>query len=350
MKNKSLNKEYYIFSNTEFDIAIRKMNLNKIGFLAVLKSNFQLIGILTDSDLRNAFLEKKTELMEIINKNPITMNYRESRHNIVSKLRNLYLRHMPVVDDNNILIDVVVLANEERMFKKNKVVIMAGGIGSRLGSLTENMPKPMLNIGNRPILEHIIYNCKSYGFSKFVISVNYKQEVIKNYFKDGSQFGIDITYIEEKKKLGTAGALSLIKNIEDDFLLLNADVITSLNLDKLITYHLKLKSLITIAVKNSKLTIPYGVIQKDKKGNYINIEEKPVLDYQINAGIYIISPKILNLLNKNVYCDINHLINKVKNKDINIYEFEDFWIDVGTKDNYQEINNKFLNVPDLLQI
>ena len=90
---------------------------------------------------------------------------------------------------------------------------MAGGIGSRLGSLTENMPKPMLNIGNRPILEHIIYNCKSYGFSKFVISVNYKQEVIKNYFKDGSQFGIDITYIEEKKKLGTAGALSLIKNI-----------------------------------------------------------------------------------------------------------------------------------------
>lgn len=345
-----INKNYYIKHNLSLEDAIIKMNLNKIGFLAIVDEKFSLVGILTDSDLRTAFLEKKNTLIDIINKNPITTLENVPRSKIISQLKNSYMRHMPVVDKNNILKEVIVLAHEERYFKKNKVIIMAGGLGKRLGYLTRNKPKPMLNIAEKPILEHIIKNCISYGFSEFIISVNYKQDVIKKYFEDGSSLGVNIEYIEEKKKLGTGGALSLIDEINDDFLVLNGDILTTINLDNLLNFHLENRSFATICAKKSHFIIPFGVLEKNYKNDFISIKEKPSIEYLVNAGIYAFSPKSINLLKKNHYIDLPKFIQRLQlqNMNIKIFEFDNFWADIGNLENFKEVSEQYSNIPSFL--
>ena len=343
-----LNKNYYINCNASLDDAILKMNINKIGFLAVVEDNFYLIGILTDSDLRKAFLEKKFNLKEVINKNPITMLHNIEKNSVITKLNQSYMRHMPIVDKDNILKDIIILAHEQRKFKSNKIIIMAGGLGSRLGELTKYKPKPMLNIGEKPILEHIIKNCIYYGFSQFMISVNYKQELIKEYFGDGSLFGINIEYIEENKRLGTGGALSIINYLEQDFIVMNGDIISSINLDDLLKSHADNNSDATICVRETSYKFPYGIIKKTKDNNFLSIEEKPIINYHINAGIYAFSPRSLDYLNKNEYCEITWFIKKIKENQlkVKVFEFSDFWVDIGDIDNYREINNKYSKIPD----
>lgn len=344
-----IDENYYIKKNASLDDAIIKMNLNKIGFLAIVDNEFKLVGILTDSDLRTAFLEKKIDLLEIINKNPKKMTDNIPKEKVLSELKQSYLRHMPIVNNKNVLVNVIVLANEQRKFKSNTVVIMAGGLGTRLGDLTTHTPKPMLNIGEKPILEHIIKNCLSYGFCNFMISVNYKQEVIMNYFGDGSFLGANIQYIEENKRLGTGGALSLIKAIEENFIVINGDVVTSVNFDELFNFHIENDCIASVCVKKSSFSLPYGVVNKTNENDFLFIEEKPSLDFYINAGIYVLSRTALKFLNKNEYCDMPWLIKKLKDKKsmVKVFEFTEFWSDIGDHDNYNDINKKFSKLPNL---
>ena len=246
-----------------------------------------------------------------MNANPIKMLDDEPRQLVITKLKKMYLRHMPIVDKKNVLKDIIVLAHEERKFKSNKVIIMAGGLGARLGKLTENTPKPMLNLGKKPILEHIIKSFCSYGFSKFSISVNYKQEIIKDYFRDGSKLGVEIEYIEEKKKLGTIGALSLLKDTDESFVI-NSDIITSLNFDDLMNFHHKNKDIATICVRNKTFSIPYGIINKNSNGKFKNMQEKPDINFLVNGVFMFFSPEIKKFLKKNEYCDIPDLLHKIK--------------------------------------
>ena len=227
MKNLILEKEKTIKD------AILLLNKNKNGFLAIVDSNSRLIGILTDGDLRRGILYDKKELELIINKKPITMPSSTSKEAALQKLREIGRRHLPLVDGNNTLTEIVTLGEDDFVIKKNQIFILAGGLGKRMGKLTKETPKVMLPVGSKPILEHIIVSFRKQNFTNFIISVKYKSKLIKEYFNDGSKLGVNITYIEEKNSLGTGGSLSLIK---DDFLepliVINGDIVTTLDLSE----------------------------------------------------------------------------------------------------------------------
>ena len=277
-------KNMVLSSASTFKEAIKIIDQNGNGFLAIVDDRNKLIGILTDGDIRRAILDDKTDLLDIINKEPIVMESGTAKQQVIHRLKELHRKHMPVVDADGILQDVITLDDDEFDLKPNWVVIMAGGLGTRLGELTKDVPKPMLMAGQKPMLEHIIEMFDSHGFTKFILSVNYKSEVIRNHFKNGQEFGVEIEYLEETKRLGTGGALSLMDpDIHEPFFVTNGDVITSVDYEKLLDYHKSNNASATMCVRKSSYQIPYGVIEIDSNNNILGLEEKPKHDFYINS-------------------------------------------------------------------
>lgn len=336
-------KNMVLTNSSTFKDAIKILDQNGNGFLAIVDENQKLIGILTDGDIRRAILDNKTNLLDIINKDPMTMDRGLTRQNVVHRLKELHRKHMPIIDQDGILHDVITLDDEEFDLKPNWVVIMAGGLGTRLGELTKDTPKPMLEVGNKPMLEHIIEMFVSHGFTKFMLSVNFKAKLIKEHFKDGQDFGIEIKYLEETKRLGTGGALSLIDlDLDEPFFVINGDVITSIDYEKLLDYHKENTSSATMCVRKSSYQIPYGVIELDKKNNIIALSEKPKYEFFINTGIYVLSPEVLEYVPKDEFFDLPSLF-KLLNEDGHLtksYEISDYWIDMGHPEDYNSIINK----------
>ncbi|MCG2718016.1 MAG: NTP transferase domain-containing protein [Nanoarchaeota archaeon] len=211
-----------------------------------------------------------------------------------------------------------------------KVVIMAGGLGTRLRPLTFSIPKPLLPVGEKPILEIILSKLKKHGLTDIILSVGYKSELIKTYFGDGSKFGVKIDYFDEEKRLGTAGSLNMIKkeyNLNEPFLVMNGDILTKLDFKKMITYHLNKKACMTVGIKNHKMQSPFGVIHLN--GDAIEeIKEKPILRFNISAGIYILDPEVVDLIPQNEYFDMPMLIKSCidKSKNISAYSIKEYWL------------------------
>ena len=325
--------------------AVRKLDANGNGFLAIVDQNNKLIGILTDGDIRRGFLKGSKELMEVINFTPETMDEHSKKDEIIHKLRESHKKHMPLVNQSGILIDVFILDDERFNIKPNWVVIMAGGMGTRLGELTRDMPKPMLPLGGKPMIERIIELFKSSGYKKFMISVNCKSKVIKKYFGNGKKFGIDVVYLEEKDRLGTAGALSLIDTrlITETFFVVNGDVITSLDYDEMLKFHKSNNSDATMCVKENSYQIPYGVIQTNEDNSIVAIEEKPTNYYYINTGIYTLEPGVIDILGKNCYSEMTDLFGTLSNnkKIIKSFKLEGHWLDLGMPNDYYSAKSQF---------
>lgn len=205
-----------ITENITIKEALKVIDKGAIRIALVVDENNKLLGTLSDGDIRRGLLKNHTledSIKELYFKTPITALYSESKERIIQKAIKNQVYQIPIVDDNNCLVDIVNLATLLNVSKKrNRVILMAGGLGTRLRPLTEDIPKPMLKVGNKPILETIIKNFASHGFVNITISLNYKAEIIREYFKDGSDFGVNIDYVEENTRLGTAGALSLLKS------------------------------------------------------------------------------------------------------------------------------------------
>lgn len=339
MRNKLILEE-----NTKFEEAIELLDKNGNGVLPVVDKRGELLGIITDGDIRKAILNKQLDLKHIINKNPYKLNINLTQKQKIQYLKTIRRRHLPLVDANNKFVEMFTLDDVDFKINSNWVVIMAGGLGSRLGELTKDTPKPMLEVGNRPMLEHIIELFVSHGFTKFILSVNYKAEVIKDYFKDGSSFGVEIKYIEEKKRLGTAGALSLIDfEINEPFFVTNGDVMTTLDFEKLLKFHISENADATMCTIRDSYQIPYGVIEIDNKNNITQIMEKPKYDFFINTGIYILNSNSLKYIPHDEYFDMPSLFTILndENKSVKSYEISDYWIDIGKKEDYIRINDDF---------
>jgi dTDP-glucose pyrophosphorylase len=336
-------KNLVLSEASSFKDAIELLDNNGNGFLAITNKLGQLLGILTDGDVRRAVLDGKTELSTIMNTKPMTMNEGQSREKVILKLKKLHRKHMPIVDDNMFLKDIVILDEEGFNLKPNWVVIMAGGLGTRLGKLTKDTPKPMLEAGSKPMLEHIIDMFVSHGFTKFMLSVNYKSEIIKEYFNDGSGFGIEVKYLEEKKRLGTGGGLGLIDiELNDPFFVTNGDVFSSLDYIELLEYHKEQNAAATMCIRKDIYQIPYGVIEVDDKNNIVTMEEKPVKEFFINSGIYILDPKVLSYIPKDEFFDLPSLFDILKNSGEKTKSFKiiDYWIDIGSPSDYKAIIKK----------
>ena len=314
--------------------AIKKLDKNNIKFLIVVDRSGKLVGTITDGDIRRGLLRGITtnqKTSDIMRKNPFFLKFGENKDIAIKMMKRHKIVYLPIVDKRMKVIELEILKQSNDKKKMNPVLIMAGGFGTRLMPLTENIPKPMLIIGNRPILETILMKLAKEGFENFYISVHYKSEIIKNYFKDGSSFGIKISYLQEKKPLGTGGAISLLpfKEINKPIIVMNGDIITDLNFNSLIEFHQNNKAFATVCCSKYTIKVPYGVITQ-KNNEMTSLIEKPSQDFFINAGIYIFNKGILALLNSNKM-DITDVLNKINRskKKISVFPIHEKWIDIG---------------------
>jgi dTDP-glucose pyrophosphorylase len=323
---------------TSFEDALRLLDSNGNGFLPVVNASNKLLGILTDGDIRRAILNNTRNINEIINRNPSVANISEPRSAIIRRLHHMKRRHMPVVDNNGLFVDVVILNDFNEKSFANKIVIMAGGLGSRLGTLTQNIPKPMLPIQGRPILEYIIENLKSQGFTQFILCLNHKAEIIKDYFQNGEKWNVVIEYTQEDIRLGTAGALSLIEasKIKDPLIVLNADIVTNIDFQELLSFHNSSGSHATMCIKRQAYEIPFACVEFDESMNIKSLIEKPKVDNYINAGIYVLSPDVLPTVPKNEFYDMPSLFHDLIKKkfSVKVFTFEDYWVDIGHPKDY----------------
>jgi dTDP-glucose pyrophosphorylase len=325
--------------------AMKKLeNLTQTGYetLYVLENN-KLLGTLCISDIRRALVNR-----DISNSMPVVEFIKRNFHYLIDnkKYPKEYLeklkkfRFVPVVSKQMDFIKFVDIA--QLLSKPNKVVLMAGGLGSRLGDLTKNTPKPMLKIGEKPILEIILEQFKKYHFYDFYISVNYKAEKIIDYFKGGKDFDVNIKYIRETNKLGTVGCLSLIKKeIKEPIVLMNGDVICNIDFDKLLDFHKKNNFLVTVGATKYSINIPYGVLVEENSVLKI-IEEKPTKSYLVSGGIYVINPEVLKLIPNNEYYDMPMLIDKIINTDkVGVFNIENGWIDIGKIEDFLKVQTEY---------
>lgn len=334
--------KYTILIDQNIEEAIKLLTDNKIKILVVLDSNKYVLGTITDGDIRRGFIKKytmNTTVDNIINTNPITCS-NEDKDEIILNIMNINkIQQIPIVDSDKKLIKVVTYFELlENKNLSNKVIIMAGGLGKRLRPLTNDIPKPMLKLGDKPILEIIIDGLSKHGLTDIYLSVNYKAEIIKDYFGDGSKFGVSIKYIEEDKKLGTAGALGLMNEIPNEsFLVMNSDLLTSVNYTSLFNEHKNNNSSATMCVKSYNIEIPYGVIGIENN-EIISIDEKPKHNFYINTGIYVLEPEVFKYIQDNSFLDMPDLFKKciLGNKKTNSYLLKEYWKDIGQHNDFEE--------------
>jgi dTDP-glucose pyrophosphorylase/predicted transcriptional regulator len=314
--------------------------------LVVDKMNI-LKGTITDGDIRRGLLnvgQKKLTASDIMNKNfhfgSVDNGNLQNRKIMKSKS----IRHLPILKNGKV-IDLIV--NEDLLEEKiieNPILIMAGGEGKRLRPLTNDCPKPMLKVGNKPILEIIIEKCIKQGFRNFYISVNYLKDVIIDYFEDGSAWGINIEYLSETKPLGTGGCLSILPcDITLPIIVLNGDVLTRVNLNEILQFHLEQKAWATLCVRNYTYNIPFGVVEL-KKGLVMKIDEKPDIVKKVNAGMYVLDPEILNYVPPRTFIDMPDIISAslCEGKVVEAFEIHEDWLDIGQPSTLEQAR-KFWN-------
>jgi dTDP-glucose pyrophosphorylase len=313
----------------------------------VVDGQRRLLGTLSDGDARRGLLnglsltDKVTAAMHL---NPTVARASETRHAILSMLRQSGLRQMPVVDTEGVVVGMEViddfLKTPER---ENWVVIMAGGLGKRLEQLTRDTPKPMLRVGSRPLLETIVMGYAAQGFRRFYFAVNYKAEQIEHHFGDGRGFGVEICYLREQLRLGTAGPLSLLPEAPaQPIVVTNADLLTKEDFGDMVDLHAESGADATMAVRDYEMQVPFGVV-RERDGYIHTIDEKPVQRFTVSAGIYVLSPQVLELVPQATQFDMPKLFELSAQRGLRArcHRIEGYWLDIGRLPDYERANLEF---------
>ncbi len=324
-----------ISPNLQIHKVIEIIDRNSRQIAIVTNEEGELLGTVTDGDIRRGILKGiplSSSVSLIMNPHPVTIPKMNDRKSIIDILKANKIRHLPVIDEERRVIGVERLEEQLTDPHNNSwVVIMAGGRGKRLRPLTDDCPKPMLEVGEKPLLQTTLEQLTLQGFTRFCISVNYKSMQIKDYFGDGSKMGAEIYYIDEKKRMGTAGSLSLFPfETSDPILVLNGDILTKLSFKQFVDFHREHQAVATIAVATYGFQVPYGLIRTDHD-RLVGFEEKPVFSSFINAGIYVLNPEVLDCVPKDSYFDMNDLFKVLlQNKEpVCIFPIREYWIDIG---------------------
>ena len=320
------------------------LNQNSLGVLLIADSEYNLLGVVTDGDIRRGILARRSleEPIEMVmNREPVIGLKNERAGRLRRRMWRNNLRHLPILDETGKLVGLEIAAEFRQTSEQPVAVIMAGGAGTRLRPLTDNCPKPLLEVDGKPILEHIIDELASQGFERVIISVNYKSSMIESYFGNGESFGVAIEYIKETKELGTAGALSLIEELPDSpVLVMNGDLLTKANLQALTRFHNNHGAEVTIAVTQMKYEVPYGV-ENINEIELISFEEKPEQTFFINAGIYVLEPKVISEMPKNVNFDMPDLVNLINEREqVAVFPLHEYWLDVGHMSSYEKAQSE----------
>ena len=327
--------------------AIKVIDEGALQIALVVSAELRLLGTITDGDVRRGIL-KGVALEEpasrIMNANPTFARVQQSRNEILNLLQQKSLHQVPVLDQEGRLVGMEVIeALLRRQSRDNLVVIMAGGLGSRLVPLTNDCPKPMLRVGGKPILETIIENFLESGFRNFCLAVNYKAEIIKDHFGNGSKYNCDIEYLHEKEPLGTAGALSLLESRPiSPIFVINGDILTKVDYNNLLSFHNEQNATATMCVREYDIQVPYGVVQVNGQ-RFVGIEEKPVHKFFINAGIYVLDPDALAMLNTGEHCDMPNLLNRVAQQGLetSVFPIREYWLDLGQIEDFNRAKGEY---------
>jgi NDP-sugar pyrophosphorylase family protein len=275
---------------------------------------------------------------------PTTSAAKTPRAAILKLMREKKIHQMPLLDDLGRVVDVLTVDDMIGAHQKpNAVVIMAGGLGTRLHPLTQDTPKPMLKVGGKPILETIIQSFVDQGFVNFFVSLNYKAEVITNYFGDGSQLGATINYLHEKSRLGTAGGLSLLpQNIHAPIIVMNGDLLTRISVEALLDFHEHESAVATMVVREDHYQVPYGVVEVDGT-QIIGVEEKPIQRHLVNAGIYVISQTGLEDIPNETFYDMPTHFAKLSANGHRTAAFplHEYWVDIGRLDELERAQREW---------
>ncbi|MDX1811592.1 MAG: nucleotidyltransferase family protein [Gammaproteobacteria bacterium] len=324
--------------------AIRVIDEGALQIAFVVDEQGQLQGTVTDGDIRRAILKGSSledEVALIMNSRPITAKEGDRKDDHYRYLEKTGFHCIPVVDKNNHILKLIVA--EDLFLKKtyqNPVILMAGGLGMRLRPLTDKCPKPLLKVGDKPLLDTILTNLAEQGFVNFYLSVNYKSEMLKDYFGDGKDWGVNIQYLEESSPLGTAGSLRLLQSSGDlPMIVVNGDVLTKVNYLQLLDFHHRHAFAATMCVKQYEHQIPYGVIEVDS-ARLVDVKEKPVFSYFINAGIYVVNPDLVSHIPDNKRFDMTDLFSMINEQSMEagVFPIREYWIDIGRTEEYRQAN------------
>lgn len=347
MTEKLLNPNAKLFDA----VAVIENSIRRIAI--VVDENQRLLGTLTDGDIRRTLLAGgtlETEVSKAMNPKPLTAPEMSTEGHLLNLMRGGHVMAIPLIDEENRFVRLVHLVDLSPREHHSQIsgfefaVIMAGGEGMRLRPITENIPKPMVDIGGVPLLERQINRLKKAGVKKIYFSVNYLSHVIEDYLKDGSNFGIEIGYLRENVKMGTGGALSLLpEKPNKPILVMNGDVLTTFNVGNLFQFHQKQKAAITVASIDYHIEIPFGVIQA--KGTYVQaLQEKPSQRFLCNAGVYALSPEVLSLVPKDRLFNMTDLMTTClnSNRSVSVFPLHEYWSDIGTPADLDQARTFFL--------
>lgn len=316
----------------------------------VVDADRKLIGTVTDGDVRRGLLrriELTAPIAQIMNRSPATVPAGTSREVCLRIMREREFRHLPVLDADGRAIGIEFLSDLLRQSERdNWVVILAGGQGRRLLPLTETVPKPMLSVGGRPLLETIVEGFARQGFKQFFVSVNYMADKIEQHFGNGSQLGVRIEYLREGTPLGTAGPLGqLPERPSDPLIVMNGDVLTTINFNQLLAFHEEQKAAATMCVREYDFEVPFGVAETDGV-NLVGISEKPVHRFFVNAGIYLIDPHALDLITPGEPLDMPAYFQALikSGRKAAAYPIREYWMDVGRINDLEQAQRDFARV------
>ena len=326
--------------------ALQAIDQNSTGIVLVVDEHQRILDSMTDGDLRRAILGGRTldcglaELMDRPERQqrprPITVTPETSPADVLSLMKRYAVQQVPVVDQQGTVLGMHTMrALVPDLDDGLEAVVMAGGFGSRLRPLTEDTPKPMLKVGDRPLLEHIIKGLRTSGIADVRVTTHYRPEVIHGHFGDGSEFGVNMDYVHEVEPLGTAGALRLLERPERTMLVMNGDILTNVDYRRMKAYHEECRALMTVAVRAHETYIPYGVIQ-ERDGIVVGINEKPTIVHFVNAGIYMLDPRAFEYLGDNGRMDMTDLIVRLMDEGQTVASFPvtEYWLDIGHHDDY----------------
>jgi dTDP-glucose pyrophosphorylase/CBS domain-containing protein len=328
--------------------AIARIDRNAKGIVLVINRQSQLIGTITDGDIRRAILagHDLTMPVSLLLKGrelsryprPITAPTDVSKSELLHTMNTHGISQIPLVDDTGNVVDIAFLNEIVKEYEQPlSALVMAGGFGKRLYPLTKEFPKPMLPIGDRPILEFIIQQLKHSGIQRVNLAIHYKGEMIEDHFGDGENFGVSINYIKEEEPLGTVGALGLMNTSDEPILIINGDILNKIDFRSMAKFHRMQKAEITVAIKKYDFQVPYGVLECD--GPVIKqIHEKPLYSFFVNAGIYIVQPSVKKFIPKAKPFDMPDLLKAlIRHKHTVVsYPIVEYWLDIGRHDDYQQ--------------
>jgi len=344
-------RQTIISSKASIGEAIAQLENAGTGALLLCDGENFLRGLLTDGDLRRAILKEisfDSPCEEIANPDPIvapTNCQPDEALRLMDHAREFVLNHLPIVNEAGQVVDLILrsdLISDERL--QLSAMIMAGGFGKRLQPLTNDTPKPMLPIGDKPLLELTIRKLRKAGIRRVNVSTHYLAEKISDHFGDGKLFDVDIKYIREDQPLGTAGGLRLLEGQSETLLVINGDIVTDVDFRSMLAYHREHRADVTVGVCRYELKVPYGVIECN--GSWVKrVREKPVLPFLVNAGIYILEPAVCRFIPEDDTFDMTDLIERLveNHKQVISFPIVESWLDIGQKADYERAQRNFEN-------